>query len=66
MNSLILISPDQGEAFNQFFLVTTFRKIATIPRFDRLGELSLKILKLVNPAGLPRDRLVGVTFLGTI
>jgi hypothetical protein len=29
MNSLILISPDRGEAFNQFFLVTKESTLAT-------------------------------------
>ncbi|MCC3586629.1 hypothetical protein [Microcoleus sp. PH2017_30_WIL_O_A] len=29
MNSLILISPDQGEAFNQFFLVNFYTVIAS-------------------------------------
>ncbi|WP_293203412.1 MULTISPECIES: hypothetical protein [unclassified Microcoleus] len=42
MNSLILISPDRGEAFNQFFLI---KKISLIPEGETQIGCPNKILR---------------------
>ncbi len=44
MNSLILISPSKGEAFNQFFLVTIFFRRKT--RFRGHSPTSFRSPKL--------------------